>query len=595
MEIERLLEIAQNLGFDDLLNDLQWLSNRMSQTNCPIVLPLVGEFSAGKTTLLNALTDNKKLETSFKATTATIYEIHFGCDSCYATVINKNGERKEFTNIEDLKNAELADAKVVMVHDTSTRVPSSTILVDTPGMSSHDPRHKQTLVNFLPKADGVLLVLDVNQGLPKSTIEHEFLKTIALSKRPIYAVFTQCDLKSRSEVNEQKNYLIENAPIPIKGIACVSGKTGDLQELYQLLDIVQKEKDSILQQVNQQRIKNISLLMMNRIDELLTATNSDKDLEEAVRAKKLELNKLNRNIDSLVSSVEEDIKHNESDVVGRFETILFDKLDSLVASKSSNFDAEAKIAINTTTSLMLQEYKEAVKESLYSIARSRRGSDAAVSLRCLEDVNVSSLSIHGSSYNLNLNELGHEYDTLIAGAAVAVAVVGAGVAGGYAAGAAGAFDCIDTATDVIFDGGSMINQAGTEITALKQDDSENANAQKEADFAEATQQNGNKPMGFLTGLVGLVTDSTMGKPQRRRAIHNYMDGTLVPNFKTEIKGLSKYLVSTISKVLHDEASQTIDEMTEALERLRAQLSEQQSKYQKRINELKNIKTELQNL
>ncbi len=243
---------------------------------------------------------------------------------------------------------------------------------------------------------------------------------------------------------------------------------------------------------------------------------------------------------------------------------------------------------------MLQEYKEAVKESLYSIARSRRGSDTAVSLRCLEDVDVSSLSIHGTSYNLNLNELGHEYDTLIAGAAIAVAVVGAGVAGGYAAGAAGAFDCIDTATDVIFDGGSMINQAGTEITALKQNDSENANGQKEADSVEATQQNGNKPMGFLTGLVGLVTDSTMGKPQRRRAIHNYMDGTLVPNFKTEIKGLSKYLVSTISKVLHDEASQTIDEMTDALEQLRTQLSEQQSEYQNRINELKNIKTELQN-
>ena len=61
MEIDRLLEIAQNLGFEDLQKDLQWLSYRMSQANCPIVLPLVGEFSAGKTTLLNALTDNKKL------------------------------------------------------------------------------------------------------------------------------------------------------------------------------------------------------------------------------------------------------------------------------------------------------------------------------------------------------------------------------------------------------------------------------------------------------------------------------------------------------------------------------------------------------
>lgn len=372
------------------------------------------------------------------------------------------------------------------------------------------------------------------------------------------------------------------------------GRLATYKNYTNYLDNVQKEKDSILQQVNQQRIRNISVLMINRIDELLAATHSDTGLEEAVRAKKLGLRKLNRNIDSLVSSVEEDIKHIESDVVGRFETILFDKLDSLVAAKSSNFDAEAKIAINTTTSLMLQEYKEAVKESLYSIARSRRDSDAAVSLRCLEDVDLSALSIHGTSYNLNLNELGHEYDTLIAGAVVAVAVVGAGVAGGYAAGAAGAFDCIDTATDVIFDGGSMINQAGTEITALKQNDNGNASDQVEVETVEESRQSGND-LNILTGLVGLITDSTMGKPQRRRAIHNYMDGTLVPHFKTEIKGLSKYLITTISEVLHDEASQTIDEMTAAMEQLRKQLNEQQLEYQKRINELQNYKTELHNL
>ena len=227
MEINRLIEIAQNLGFEDLEKDLQWLSYRLSQKNCPLILPLVGEFSAGKTTLLNALTDNKQLETDIKPTTATIFEIHFGCDSCHAIVFDGKGDKKEVANIEDLKNADLIDAKVVEVFDTSKRVPSSTIIVDTPGLSSPNPKHKQTLVDFLPKADGVLLVIDINQGLTKSTTDQEFLKTIALSKRPIYAVFTQCDLKSPSEIEAQKKYLKENAQIPIKEVVCVSGKKGD--------------------------------------------------------------------------------------------------------------------------------------------------------------------------------------------------------------------------------------------------------------------------------------------------------------------------------------------------------------------------------
>ncbi len=595
MDINRLIKISQNLGFEDLEKDLQWLSYRLSQSNCPLILPLVGEFSAGKTTLLNALTDNKQLETDIKPTTATIFEIHFGCDSCHAIVYDSKGEKKEVANIEDLKNADLIDAKVVEVFDTSKRVPSSTIIVDTPGLSSPNPKHKQTLVDFLPKADGVLLVIDINQGLTKSTTDQEFLKTIALSKRPIYAVFTQCDLKSPSEIEAQKKYLKENAQIPIKEVVCVSGKKGDLDELYQLLQKIQNDKDEILSQVNRQRLKNTATLMSGRIDELLNATHSDKGLEDAISEKKLELNKLNRNIDSLVSSLEEDIEANSNDVIRRFEDVIFDKLDNLVAGRSSNFDAEAISAINATTSLLFNEYKESVKDTLRKKANERRDSKNAVTLRSLEDVDVSSLSIQGVNYNLNLNTMGHEYDSIIATAATAAVVIGAGVYGGVAAGAGAAFDNIDTATDIIFDGGSVINtstafaqpQNNQQVTNASNEDGETVIAGPATNQAQSG--------GLVTHLVGLFTDKAMGKPQRRRAIHEYMDGTLVPNFTSEIKSLSRYLTSSISDALHKEAAQSINEMTEALEQLRTQMREQKQNYQNRINELRAYKNELLNI
>ena len=596
MEINRLIEIAQSLGFEDLEKDLQWLSYRLSQKNCPLILPLVGEFSAGKTTLLNSLTDNKKLETDIKPTTATIFEIHFGCDSCRAIVFDSMGERKEVPSIEDLKNADLADAKVVEVFDTSKRVPSSTIIVDTPGLSSPNPKHKQTLVDFLPKADGVLLVIDINQGLTKSTTDQEFLKTIALSKRPIYAVFTQCDLKSNVEIEAQKKYLMENAQIPIKDIVCVSGKTGDLDELYQLLQRIQNNKDVILSQVNQQRLKNTAALMSARIDELLNATHSDKELEEAILEKKDELNKLNRNIDRLVASLEEDIETNANDVIRKFEDVIFAKLDSLVTGKSANFDAEAISAINTTTSLLFNEFKETVKDTLKKTARARRNGDDAVTLRSLDDVDVSSLSMQGVGYNLNLNAMGHEYDSLIATAATAAVVIGSGIYGGIAAGAGAAVDNIDTATDIIFDGGSMIKDSLS--IAQPQNDQQGMKAgqnSKKEEIIVGPVTNQTQSGGLLTQLVGLVTDNAMGKPQRRRAIRDYMDGVLIPNFKSEIKNLSRHLVASISDALHEEAAQSINEMTEALEQLRVQMREQRQNYQNRINELRAYKSELLNI
>ena len=75
MKTEKLIEVAQELDFKDLVKDLQLIKKHEDSPTCPLVLPLVGEFSSGKTTLINALTDSKSLETATKPTTATIFEI----------------------------------------------------------------------------------------------------------------------------------------------------------------------------------------------------------------------------------------------------------------------------------------------------------------------------------------------------------------------------------------------------------------------------------------------------------------------------------------------------------------------------------------
>ena len=84
MDTDKLLEISSELGFGEITKRLQIIAQRQTTQNCPLVLPLVGEFSSGKTTLINSLTDSGALETATKPTTATIYEVHFGSDRCRA-------------------------------------------------------------------------------------------------------------------------------------------------------------------------------------------------------------------------------------------------------------------------------------------------------------------------------------------------------------------------------------------------------------------------------------------------------------------------------------------------------------------------------
>lgn len=615
MEISRLIEIAQNLGFEDLENDLQWLSERKTQPNCPLVLPLVGEFNAGKTTLINALTDNKGLETHFDPTTSTLFEIHFGCDSCYAIVFDNNGESKRVDDIGSLKNSELNDAVVVEVFDTSKQVPSSTILVDTPGISSPDPKHKQTLLNILPKADGVLLVIDINQGMVASTVNHEFVKNIARSKRPIYVVLSHCSEKSLSDIQAQKDYLIQNAPIPIKEIVCISSKEGDLQELYQLFEKIQKDKDKIKCEVDQQRLKNIAQVIKKRVDELLNSIHSDKDLEDAIRNKKSELDKLKRNIDRLVMSLEDEIVHGEEETISKFKNIVYNKLYSIAGdiSTAADYNTAAASAIDNTMCLMLNEYKDLVKEALYNAARSRRGGEEAVPLRSLEDIDVSSLTIQGPDRYPELNGLGHEYDKYIADATRLAIILGLAYAGGAFAGGAATTTTAGSAGKAVAGkaASSAASQAGGKVattaatTAVKKASWNNLGSATDIIVAggqlfgggngQTISANGSKKTPDLIDLgTKLLTDEFRGKPQRRKAILDYLESCLIPTFKSEIKDLSRYLTKSIKEALDAEAAETINTIVNALEQLRSKLKEQKTAFQLRKKELLEYKNELQN-
>ncbi len=595
-KIEKLHNIANYLGLNNIVSELETIDIRSKQENANLILPLVGEFSSGKTTLINALTDSKKLETATKPTTATIYEVHFGCELCHAKIFAEDGTFQEVNDIANLKNDVLADAKVVTVFDTSKRVPSTTILVDTPGLSSPNPKHKQTLVNFLPKADGILLVTDINQGLTKSL--SDFVKLMNLSKKPIYIIISQCKTKAQSEVDAQRRYIKENTDISVKDIICTSAKEDDLQELYALMDSIQKDKKQILQQVDNQRLNNIVNVLKERIDELMSSSSSDKELDEAIRRCQYELDKISRNIDRLVESMNDDIGEQERDTTRRFEDMISIKLNSLVTGKSNNFDADAISTINSTATLLMNDYRNNIRSIIKEKAFSQKGSENEVPLNSLLDIDLSSCQISGLNYNLDLNTMGHEYDGWIKTGVIAVAAVGAVAAiaatGGAAAGAAtiatadNIIDIADTVTDV---GGIISNQKT--VSKMEKAVGFVTNAADKYQSINQTNQEMGQQMGSDKGLVesmvGFVTDKMMSKPQRTRAIRNYIDESLSPEFENGLREISQYIVNSIRTTLHNEAAQMIGQKTDSLNQLKMEQKEKKDLFDQRMEQLREFK------
>lgn len=588
--IEFLKEVAQELGQQNILNSLNAIQERASQQNANLLIPLVGEFSSGKTTLLNALTDSKKLETATKPTTATIYEIHFGCNKCEANVVLSDGQVAHFDDLGELKNDQLSDAQIVTVFDTSTKVPSSTILVDTPGLSSPVVKHRQVLVDFLPSADAILLVVDINQQVTRSLTD--FIDMIKLSKRPVYIVLTKSDTKSVSEIEAAKQYIADNCKLPVQQVVVVSAAKDNISELYALLETIQKSKNEILAKVDGQRIKDLAQILVNRVDEMLTASSSDENLDMEIRRQQLDLDKIKRNINRLIDSMASDISEDGSKISRRFEDSMYEKLGALVAGGSANMDNDALSVINNTASLLLSEYKNNIMGILKSKVQSAQGSDSEIPVESLMSIDLSGIQISGLNYNLDLNSMGHEYDGMIKTGVIAVAAVAATVATAGAASAAGtvattvaaskAVDIVDTATDVgsiIYTSKMMKRIAKTEEFAGKAVDKYNK-------IEKADKK------GILSSMVGFATERLLSKPQRVRAVRNYVDGTLAPEFKSQMENLSQSVVNMVRGGLQNDASEMIAQKTAMLNELKEQCSEHKAEFARRKETLKQYKEKL---
>ncbi len=618
--IEFLKEVAQELGQQNILNSLNAIQERASQQNANLLIPLVGEFSSGKTTLLNALTDSKKLETATKPTTATIYEIHFGCNKCEANVVLSDGQVTHFDDLGELKNDQLSDAQIVTVFDTSTKVPSSTILVDTPGLSSPVVKHRQVLVDFLPSADAILLIVDINQQVTRSLTD--FIDMIKLSKRPVYIVLTKSDTKSVSEIEAAKQYIADNCKLPVQQVVVVSAAKDNMSELYALLETIQKSKNEILAKVDGQRIKDLAQILVNRVDEMLTASSSDENLDMEIRHQQLDLDKIKRNINRLIDSMASDICEDGTKISRRFEDSMYEKLGALVAGGSADMDNDALSVINNTASLLLLEYKNNIMGILKSKVQSAQGSDSEIPVESLMSVDLSGIQISGLNYNLDLNSMGHEYDGIIKTGVIAVAAVAtvaaavatagaagaaagaagtagtAGAAGAAAAGTAGtagaagtvattvaaskAVDIVDTATDVgsiIYTRKMMKRIAKTEEFAGKAVDKYNK-------IEKADKK------GILSSMVGFATERLLSKPQRVRAVRNYVDGTLAPEFKSQMENLSQSVVNMVRGSLQNDASEMIAQKTAMLNELKEQCSEHKAEFARRKETLKQYKEKL---
>lgn len=634
-KIEDLKKIALDLRLDGIVEELDAIERRLEDKNSLVVLPLVGEFSSGKTTLINALTNSKVLETATQPTTATIFEVHFGADEATATITNEDGVVTEVEDFSQLKNELVEDASVVTLFDTSKKLPSSIVIIDTPGLSSTNERHRQTLTNFLPFADGILLIVDINQQVTKSL--SDFVQKMKLTKLPLYLIITKTDTKEANEINQAKQYIVENLEFKLQGVCAVSAASDDLSEFFEMMNKIQESKNKLLQKANSVRTERIAERLLQYVNELIEKSEfifeNKNELEEA----ESELRTIRNHIEQLIIETECDVEIITDHTVNKFRDVMAGRLDALVTSKQANYSYVANLMVDETTTMLANSYIQMLK-SLLARKATESKNELNLPLSSLQELDLNELEVDGVNFNLDLDSMGHAWDKTIASGVKTVAVMsavvatfatvstiaagtataaGAATAKGGATVATGAtkvatstatvMSGLDTITDVasIATTTKMVKTIRKDPKLLKEglkqatikELSQTYNTVKQG-YDTLNQQNagrsdGNKK-GFVEGIVYKITDKTYGKPQRRKAIAEYIELHLLPEFRNNLSIVRTNLNELVSAAIYADATDLIESRNEAIKELNVARNKSRELFDQRMKELEEYRNQLIN-
>ncbi|MCQ2215771.1 MAG: dynamin family protein [Bacteroidales bacterium] len=237
--LKNLKDYTWHTGFEEMFGtDLKhWaLNEKKTWIKGKTTIALIGEFSSGKTSIVNRLLSQDKpnvplLPVSTKATTAIPTYISGGATTSYRYYSPENQLRSitehTFTKVnkevlDEIKGASQLIKYFVMTYNNPML--NGLSVLDTPGFLSNDKEDTERTIEVINECDALFWVLDVNKP-----VGQESLRLIKENlTKPLFVIINKIDTKSTTEVNNSENYLRQTftkAGVPVQGFIRFSQKT----------------------------------------------------------------------------------------------------------------------------------------------------------------------------------------------------------------------------------------------------------------------------------------------------------------------------------------------------------------------------------
>jgi len=208
--IRAVLPVARARGDEQREQDIRALLTRLAAGR--FQLAVIGQFSRGKTTLMNALLGEAYLPMGALPTTSVVTTIRYGTRARALVRSHAAALPVEVPVTEVARFVARASAERTRMHVATAEVeiPAELLrlgfeFIDTPGVGSAIAANTATTLRYLPQADAVVFVTGFDSAL--TSAEADFLTTAAAQAGKLFLVINKRDLVSDADAAEVTGYV----------------------------------------------------------------------------------------------------------------------------------------------------------------------------------------------------------------------------------------------------------------------------------------------------------------------------------------------------------------------------------------------------
>ncbi|GAA8636756.1 dynamin-like GTPase family protein [Helicobacter pylori] len=303
--LEQVLEVLKEVEIDKTECSILLASVQKQQ----LVIPIVGNFSAGKSTLLNRFLEKSVFPTGIMPKTSLATELHYSANERIEAFSNNDEKAESFElnerSFEVIKeNAAKYSYLKVYLDNEALKNSDPLVFVDMPGFDSPISSHTHAILEYLERDVHFVILASVEEGSLTKRMVRE-LKNLLEFDKGLSFILSKTNLRTPSQVGEISRYIQDQIQDHLDLTTHLIYSNKDNNALLEVADKIDAEK--LFSALYLKRLKFLNSQLQNSLKSVIKSFDYSKEkaLEE-IQALDLSVKDIEKTYEKLRANLEEE-------------------------------------------------------------------------------------------------------------------------------------------------------------------------------------------------------------------------------------------------------------------------------------------------